>query len=126
VTGVPARFAAGQKYPLTITLSRPGLVLGGFQLAARFEDGKQAGSLEQGGDEAGRLAIQVQSDVHYANQRRKGATPSVPGSLTWTVLWTAPAGAMPVTFNVAANAADGDESVRGDYIYTATATSPSQ
>jgi hypothetical protein len=119
LTGVPERFVAEQKYPLTVTLSRPGMIIGGFQLAARFEDGTQSGTLERGPGEDGRLAIEVQSNVHYANQKRKGAEPTTPGTAKWTVVWTAPAGRMPVTFNVAANAADKDESARGDYIYTA-------
>jgi hypothetical protein len=123
LSGVPERFVAGQKYPVTVTLSRPGMVIGGFQLAARFEDGTQAGVLERGPGEEGRLAIEVESNVHYANQKRKGAEPTTPGTAKWTVVWTAPAGRMPVTFNVAANAADNDESARGDYIFTAVANS---
>jgi hypothetical protein len=37
---------------------------------------------------------------------------------TWTIEWTAPAGATaPVQFNVAANASNNDDSPLGDYIY---------
>ena len=118
LTGVPDRYEAGQKYPLVVSLSRPGLVIGGFQLAARFDDGTQAGALEKGSTEEGRVAVEMQGNVYYANQRRKGADPTTPETVTWTVVWTAPTAAMPVTFNVAANAADNDESARGDYIYT--------
>jgi hypothetical protein len=123
VTGVPERFVAGQQYPLVVTLTRPGMKLGGFQLAARFADGTQAGTFERGAGEDGRLAIETQSNVQYANQKRKGAEPTAPDTAKWTLVWTAPAGRMPVTFNVAANAADNDESARGDYVFTATASS---
>jgi hypothetical protein len=113
---------------VTVTLTRPGLKLGGFQLAARFEDGTQAGSLARGPGEENRLAIAIeaQGGVQYANQRRPGAEPSSTNTATWTLVWTAPAVARPVTFHVAANAADNDESTRGDYVYTAVAESKPQ
>ena len=61
LTGVPERFVPGERYPLTITLSRPGMMIGGFQLAARLDgDGTQAGTLAPGPGEdvssAGRSA----------------------------------------------------------------------
>lgn len=123
LSGVPERFVGGEKYPLSVTLTRPGMKLGGFQLAARFEDGTQAGALERGPDEDQRLAIEVQGNVHYANQRRAGTGLTGPDTAKWTLVWTAPAEARPVTFSVAANAADNDESTRGDYVYTTTADS---
>jgi hypothetical protein len=124
IAGVPERFVGGQQYPLTITLTRPGMAAGGFQLAARVEDGgAQAGAIDVPAGEKDRLAVQARNNVQYANQRHKGTAPSEPGIATWTVLWTAPPTAVPVLFHVAANAADNDESVRGDYIYTATARS---
>ena len=52
---------------------------------------------------------------------RPGADPVSPDTATWMLIWTAPADARPVTFHVAANAADNDESARGDYVYTTTA-----
>ena len=126
LAGVPERFAAGQQYPLTITLTRPGMAIGGFQLTARIEDGgAQAGTIELPPGEKERLAVQAQGNIQYANQRR-GTVPAEPGLVTWTVLWTAPATTAPVMFHVAANAADNDGSVRGDYIYTAAARAAPQ
>ena len=119
LTGVPERFVAGQQYPLTVTLTRPGMKLGGFQLAARFDDGTQAGTLARGAGEEKRLAIETQANVQYTNQRRPGADPAAPDTAKWTLVWTAPQARGTVTFHVAANAADNDDSVRGDYIYTA-------
>ena len=43
IDGAPARFAAGERYTLTITVARAGTKRAGFQLAARFaESGAQA------------------------------------------------------------------------------------
>jgi len=120
ITGVPERFAAGERYPLTITLSRPGMRMGGFQFTARMaEGGAQAGTLAPAEGEERRLAIQVSNNVQYANQRKPGSELSAADTIRWTVLWTAPA-AGAVQFHAAANAADNDESARGDYVYTTT------
>ena len=120
ITGVPERFAAGERYPLTLTLSRPGMRMGGFQLTARMaEGGAQAGTLAPAEGEERRLAIQVSNNVQYANQRKPGSELSAADTIRWTVLWTAPA-AGAVQFHAAANAADNDESARGDYVYTTT------
>ena len=120
ITGVPERFAPGERYPLTITLSRPGMRLGGFQFTARMADGgAQAGALAPAEGEEKRLAVQVGNSVQYANQRTAGSVLSTADTIRWTVVWTAPAGGT-VQFHAAANAADNDESARGDYVYTAT------
>ena len=120
ITGVPERFAAGERYPLTITLSRPGMRLGGFQFTARMADGgAQAGGLAPADGEEQRLAVQVGNNVQYANQRTAGSVVNTADTIRWTVVWTAPAGGA-VQFHAAANAADNDGSARGDYVYTAT------
>ena len=122
VAGLPERFVAGQQYPLTITLTRAGMMAGGFQLAARVEDGgAQAGTMELPAGEKERLAVQASNGIQYVNQRHTGTAPAEPGTAKWTVLWTAPQTRAPVVFHVAANAADNDGSARGDYVYTATA-----
>lgn len=126
LTGVPERFAANERYPLTITLSRPGMLMGGFQLSARMEnDGAQAGTLAPGPGEEKRIRIE-RGTIQYANQRLEGTSLAAPGTAEWTVVWTAPANAGSVLFHAAANAADKDEAARGDYVYTATATSRPQ
>jgi hypothetical protein len=126
LTGVPDRFTAGERYPLTITLSRPGMAMGGFQLSARMENGGvQAGTLAPGPGDETRIKIEP-GKVQYANQRQAGTALADPGTAKWTVIWTAPATPGAVIFHVAANAADKDEAARGDYIYTATASSRAQ
>ena len=120
LTGVPERYVAGERYALTVTLARPGMVSGGFQLTARREQGgAQAGTLEAGPGEEARVKIERPGTVEYAGQRRAGARP-VGDALRWTLDWTAPTKAAgPVLFHVAANAADNDETVSGDFVYTA-------
>lgn len=126
IAGVPERFLPGERYPVTVTLTAPGIVLGGFQLTARFKDGGvQAGALGPAPEDAERIGVEVQGNVQYAGQREKGAALTAPNTARWALVWTAPTASGPVAFHVAANAANGDERVDGDYIYTTVAeTSP--
>ena len=126
LTGIPERYTSGQAYPITITLSRPGMMLGGFQFSARFENGgSQAGTIAPGPGDEKRIKVEA-GKIQYANQRLDGTGLAEPGTAKWTLAWTAPAAAGTVLFHVAANAADKDDAARGDYIYTAAATSRSQ
>lgn len=127
IAGVPERFAAGERYDLTITLSRTGMTIGGFQLTARMEDGgAQAGTLAPAPGEEDRIKVDTQTTVQYAGQRARGTALVQPATARWTLVWTAPKTTGTVLINVAANAADKDESVRGDYVYTAIAQSRSE
>ena len=99
IDGVPAQFAAGEKYTLTVTLSRPGMKRGGFQLAARFKDnGAQAGTLAPGSADTSRVGVELQSGIQYANQKKDGSSVEAPDMTRWTIEWTAPAGSGPVVF----------------------------
>jgi hypothetical protein len=124
IDGVPARFDAGAQYTLTITLTRPGMKRAGFQLAARFKDsGAQAGTLVSGAGEGDRVGIGTQDGVQYAGQKQAGAPVDGADGAKWTITWTAPASGGPVVFHAAANAADGNDSADGDFVYTASAES---
>ena len=124
IEGMPARFTAGQRYALTITLTRAGMKRAGFQLTARFKDGgAQAGTLAPGPGEADRVGVERQSGVQYAGQRLPGSSVADGETTRWILEWTAPDDRGPVMFHVAANAADGNERADGDYVYTTTAES---
>ncbi|MGH9200319.1 MAG: choice-of-anchor V domain-containing protein [Vicinamibacterales bacterium] len=125
IEGLPARFVAGERYTLIVTLTRTGMKRAGFQLTARFKDGgAQAGALAPGPDERERVGVVIQSGVEYAGQKKEGSSVGVADAVRWTIQWTAPAaGGGPVVFNVAANAADGNESADGDFVYTTSAES---
>lgn len=121
VEGVPATFAAGQRYALTISLRRDDMKLAGFQLTARVKDsGAQAGTITAGPADSDRVKIESSGGVQYAGHRRRGSTLTDGGIARWVVEWTAPSSGGAVIFHVAANAADGDERVDGDFIYTAS------
>ena len=127
IAGVPDRFAAGERYTLTITLSRPSLAIAGFQLAARFESGgAQAGTLTAPPGEAQRVKIETQNNIQYVNQRVEGSAPAEPGTARWSLVWTAPQTGGTVLVHASANAADNDGSTRGDFVYTTSASSRSQ
>jgi hypothetical protein len=127
IAGVPERFSAGERYTLTLTLTHPAMKIAGFQMTARLESGgAQAGTLAVAPGEEKRIKIETQSGVQYANQRREGTTLADPGTARWTVVWTAPTVDGTVVFNAAANAADKDDATRGDFVYTAAASSRSQ
>ncbi|MGH7470618.1 MAG: choice-of-anchor V domain-containing protein [Longimicrobiales bacterium] len=121
--GVPERFTPGATYPITLTLTRPGMTVAGFQLTARFTDGaQQAGVLAPAPSDSSRVAVTVSYDIAYAHQVRTGHALATRDRAAWTVLWTAPATARAVSFHAAANAANGDDTVDGDYVYTTSAT----
>jgi hypothetical protein len=126
LSGVPDRYEPGAAYPLTLTLTRPGMVVGGFQLTTRFEaGGGQAGSVAAAHDD-GRIAVTTDRGIGYAHHLRAGTSLASPDTARWTLVWTAPlASAAPgvVLVHVAANAGDGDDSQLGDRIYTKVAAS---
>jgi hypothetical protein len=117
----PARFEPGAAYEITVEVAHPDLATAGFQLTARFAHGDRAGR------QAGRLEplddrVQISTgpdDVVYAGQTETGAVPAEPGAGRWTLRWTAPDSDGPVLFNLAANAANGDDSEFGDHILLA-------
>jgi hypothetical protein len=124
IEGVPAAFAPGERYTLTITLKRAGMKLAGFQLTVRTKDsGAQAGTIAPGAGEADRVKVETQAGVQYAGQKKIGAPVGAGDAATWTIVWTAPASGGPVIVHVSANAADGNERADGDFVYTATAQS---
>jgi hypothetical protein len=124
LSGVPSRYTPKVPYLITVELVHPDLVLGGFQLSARYATGAEAGTT------AGRLrpvderTEQIADDagVVYLQHTRAGATAGGKAA-RWTLEWTAPAAAATVVFHAAGNAANGDDSSLGDYVYTAAVSS---
>jgi hypothetical protein len=124
LAGVPERYTPGEKYPITVRLTKAGLGAGGFQLAARFETGgQQAGTLASLPEDSSRVRVTLDRDVQYAYQLEEGSKVGNPEMADWTIVWVAPESREPVVFHAAANAADGDGSTKGDLVYTTSAHS---
>jgi hypothetical protein len=124
LSGVPAEYAPGQPYEITVTLKKDGLEKGGFQLAARATSGqavgRDAGMLQASGADC-QLVKSVDKTVTYIQHTPAGTNAATPGSLTWTFRWLAPKSSeSPIEFDLAANASNNDASPMDDFIYTAT------
>jgi len=115
----PAEFVPGQTYTLTVTVvnTTPGAPVPrqGFQLSVQ----------DASGDHWGDLTVTDPVNTHYASENPAYVTHTSAGTLlsAWTMNWTAPAGEdapETLTIYVAANAANGDGTLDGDFIYTTT------
>jgi len=123
IEGLPKRYSPGASYPLTVLLSAEETAIAGFELAARFAGG------EVRGDPAGslrpvdaRVSLTVdERDRVYAHQTEAGASVSDPSGSSWSLEWIAPDDGGDVTFHVAANSGNGDNSPLGDLIYASEA-----
>ena len=122
ITGVPAVYVPGDTLRLTVFLRRAGMRRAGFQLSARFPDGRQAGAFRVTDSTA--TVTGAATDVGYVHHTRAGSRLSRADTAQWTLEWTAPRGTNDaVEFHVAANAANDDNSEFGDFIYTRAARS---
>jgi hypothetical protein len=125
LTGVPAVYQPGKSYALTVSLSRTGLEKGGFQMAARSASGAKSGS-DAGTLEPMSPAVQLvkseDGNITYVQHTPAGTKAEKPGTMSWKFRWTAPTSARPVSFDLAANATNNDESPMDDFIYTASVT----
>jgi len=120
LTGIPERYTPGASYVITVSVSRPDTKRAGFELSARTDGSADAGSaagvlraanpLTRVGDAKG---------ISYVSQTDEGSKAVTGNAGTWTIEWTAPAAGGAVVFHAAANAANGDASPLGDYVYTA-------
>src|SRR5262249_53296148 len=130
IVGLPssAGWTPGQTYPLNITIQRTGQRFFGFQLSAVSDaTNQQAGTLTPGNARvqikcgAGPAATstrQVSCSTEGAIQYAEHSNAQVVTS-TYLVNWTAPPTAEigTVRFNLAGNAANGDLTNQGDFIY---------
>src|SRR5262249_5059651 len=123
VTGLPAAWMPARTYGVTISLRRVGVVRAGFEMTARFQlkphEGEQAGSFHTS-DSRLQIIFAPGSPVEYIQHTKIGSLLTAAGRGQWSFEWTAPEapGGGPITFNVAANASNDDQSPLGDYIYT--------
>lgn len=124
--GAPEAYGPGGRHRITVVLERAGMAAGGFQLAARCEDGSQAGELAPADARRVAVAEDANTGVRYAHQTAEGVEPGQAGRAEWAVEWIAPAaGCGAVRFDAAANAGNGDDSSLGDHVYAGSTQSRS-
>ena len=98
---------------ITVRLQWVGMERAGFQLSTRHADGSQAGDLFSQSD---RTEIRILGGVQYASHAMPGSYPRG-DSAVWSLNWVPPEQGDSVWVHVAANAANGDASPLGDWIF---------
>lgn len=118
VSGIPDQISEGEAVEIQITVEREELGAAGFQLSARYEDGRQAGRFDIEKNDRVMFSKAVPGSLQYVQHTNEGTNPSEEQKSSWTVKWEPPESAEgPIIFNIAANAANGDQSEFGDFIY---------
>ncbi|MGH7530145.1 MAG: choice-of-anchor V domain-containing protein [Gemmatimonadales bacterium] len=113
---LPGTYEAGATYRITVRLTRAAMARAGFQLSARFADGRQAGTLAALDSLTSVVPLR---GVQYVSHTLAGSEAVAHDTARWAVVWTAPAaGQGPVVVHVAANASNDDASPFGDFIHT--------
>ena len=128
LSGVPDQYRGRQPYQITVTVDRPGMRRGGFEISARFASGAvqgtQAGSWRALDDRVQIIRSETDPALLFVQHNGAGSVTANAGSASWTMEWAAPQSATDVVqFNVAANASNDDASPLGDYIYVREARS---
>lgn len=123
ISGLPKQYEPGKTYPIKLAVTHvQDRRYWGFQLAARVkETGAQAGELKAIDDST---QVLDEKGIQYIEHTLKGIA-----SNTFNFNWVAPnSPAGEVIMHAAGNAADGDDTPEGDYIYSAsvTVTAPTQ
>jgi hypothetical protein len=114
----PTTYTPGEPLELTVRLDQDGIDRFGFQVTVRDANDAVAGRFELVGEGQTQFASAAEEHVTHTASGTNQADVA-----TWAVRWLAPdEGIGPVTFYVAGNAANADNSSLGDYIYTTTQT----
>jgi hypothetical protein len=119
IADIPDNISKGEKIDIEISVEREELGAAGFQLSARYKDGSQAGRFKIEDKKRIMFSEVVPDSLQYVQHSKIGSNPVGKNKNRWTVTWQAPDSISgPVLLNIAANAANGDQSEFGDYIYT--------
>jgi hypothetical protein len=116
--GLPDAFDPGQTYTFTVSLADPGQQRWGFELAVKDDNDQQAGTITV--TDAVNTQTSVSGGITYLKHTSTGTQNGTPdGPVTWSFDWTAPSkGRQVAIFYAAGNAANGNGSNQGDYIYS--------
>ncbi len=119
---VPDTYIPNEVYTIVVNLSRAGQSKWGFEMTALDADGARAGAFTA--DDAANTGLTAANDKQYIHHTTAGTAAGTNDTHSWEFEWTAPdADIGPITFYAAGNAANGDFTPGGDYIYTAQAES---
>jgi hypothetical protein len=119
--GLPSRWRPGASYAIAVIMRRDSLTRAGFELSARFADGRQAGTLAAVDSVRVTITRDSTSGLPYAHHTRDG-TRGWSGEARWPVRWVAPAtGHGDVLLHAASVASNDDDSNLGDLVFTAAA-----
>jgi len=115
--GIPEVYEQEKNYTIEIRVKRNDLGLAGFQFTSRFPDGSQAGNFKYEKDHI-TVTPDISDSVVYLQHAPGGTEPQQKNTKIWTFDWQAPKDTLnPVLFHVVSNAANGDASEFGDWIY---------
>jgi len=123
MSGIPANYVPGQRYPLMVTVSHPDADRRrwGFQITVLTQNGNQpAGSLVVTNPSLTRLLIGGPGgNRQYIEHTTPGTGRGMRGGMSWSFDWVAPSQNMgPVVFYAAGSAANDNGNQSGDKIYT--------
>jgi uncharacterized protein (TIGR03437 family) len=115
-------YTSGGTYTITVTDFDSQQRRWGFELSARTQAGRQAGTLQIGSDGFTQIASPAVNNIQYIEHTFNGTrngTRDTGNGVSFNFTWVAPdVSAGPVVFNAAGNAANGDGTQFGDHIYT--------
>lgn len=125
ITGVPPSYTPDMTYTVTVTLQDQGQSRWGFELTAKDASANGAGSFTVTDAVNTQLSDNSAPSADYMKQTSAGTyNGTANGPVTWQFDWTAPSTDVgTITFYAAGNAANGNGSTSGDFIYFDTAES---
>lgn len=130
ITGLPSYYTPGQTYAVTVTViaNESSVNRWGFELTALDAQGSSATAGTLTVTDATRVlkrsgSILDQPRVYLSHNDEAGTSLGRSGTNSWSFTWTAPnSSAGEITFYTTGNAADGQVTPEGDYIYATLAT----
>jgi hypothetical protein len=122
IAGIPAIYQPGQQYTLTVTVQQANRSKYGFQLTAIDAANARAGTLTPLGGDTQINPVTGTGGRQYIQHTQAGTNPSTGNSRVWQIRWTAPTTDIgTVRFYASGNAANGNGTNQGDFIYTTVA-----
>ncbi len=131
ITGLPAAYAPGQSYTVTVTVTHPTARAWGFELTVIDSTGA---SSTVGAMTATNTITTLKRDstasgkvrTYFSHNGEEGIAKGKAGSNSWSISWTAPAASVgDITFYAAGNAANNQVTPEDDYIYVTSVVAKS-